>query len=132
MLCVHRVPLCLHFLLTTYQPTVSVSDFIFTKTAGKFLMCENLLFNKCSSIHPSSSALSGPGRGGSCLSRDTQTSLTPDTSLALPGGSQGVPRPAEQHGHSSVSWVFLGVSSRRVMPGTPPEEGVQGASDTDT
>ena len=29
----------------------------------------------------------------------------------LPGGSQGVPRPAGRHSHSSVSWVFLGVSS---------------------
>ena len=40
---------------------------------------------------------------------------------ALPGGSQGVPRPAGQHSHSSVSWVFLWVSSRRDMPGTPRE-----------
>ena len=31
-------------------------------------------------IHPFSSAYPGPGRGGSCLSRDTQTSLSPDTS----------------------------------------------------
>lgn len=26
---------------------------------------------------------------------------------ALPGGSRGVPRPAEQHSLSSVSWVFF-------------------------
>ena len=38
---------------------------------------------------------------------------------ALPGGSQGDPK------------VFLGVSSRRDMPGTPPEGGVPGASETD-
>ena len=47
------------------------------------------------------------------------------------GGSQSVPWPAEWQSHSSVSWVFLGVSSQRGMQGTPPEEGVQGASDTD-
>ena len=50
---------------------------------------------------------------------------------ALPGGPQGVPRPAEWHSHTSVSWVFLGVSSRRDMPGTPPEGGVPRASETD-
>ena len=50
---------------------------------------------------------------------------------ALPGGSQGVPRPAGWHSHSSVSWVFLWVSSRRDMPGTPPKGGVPGASETD-
>ena len=27
--------------------------------------------------------------------------------------------------------VFLGLSSRRYIPGTPPEEGVPGASETD-
>ena len=34
---------------------------------------------KYPSIHPFSSAYPGPGRRGSCLSRDTQTSLSPDT-----------------------------------------------------
>ncbi|KAI3364219.1 hypothetical protein L3Q82_011018 [Scortum barcoo] len=48
----------------------------------------------------------GPGRGGSSLSRDAQTSLTPDTSSSSSGGPRGVPRPAERHSLSSVSWVF--------------------------
>ncbi|MEQ2225990.1 hypothetical protein ILYODFUR_023173 [Ilyodon furcidens] len=33
-----------------------------------------------------------PGRGGSILSRDTQTPLTPDTSFSSSGGSLGQPR----------------------------------------
>ena len=37
------------------------------------------------SIHPLSSAYPGPGCGGSCLSRDTQTSLSPDTSSSSSG-----------------------------------------------
>ena len=37
------------------------------------------------SIHPFSSAYPGPGRGGSCLSRDTQTSLSPDNSSSSSG-----------------------------------------------
>ena len=51
--------------------------------------------------------------------------------LPLPGGSQGAPWPAGRHSHSSVSWVFLGVSTWRNMPGTPPEAGIPGASETD-
>ena len=43
---------------------------------------------------------------------------------ALPGGSRGVPRPAERYNPSSVSWVDPGVSSRWDMPETPPEGGV--------
>ncbi|KAI3363953.1 hypothetical protein L3Q82_001562 [Scortum barcoo] len=63
----------------------------------------------------------GPGRGGSSLSRDAQTSLTPDTSSSSSGGiPKGVPRPAERHSLSSVSWVFPEASSRWDMPGTPP------------
>ncbi|MED6262205.1 hypothetical protein ATANTOWER_016082 [Ataeniobius toweri] len=46
---------------------------------------------------------------------------------APPGGAQGVPRPAERHSPSSVSWA----SSQWDVPGTPPEEGVQEASDID-
>ncbi|KAK5607192.1 Dynein heavy chain 8, axonemal [Crenichthys baileyi] len=42
-------------------------------------------------------------------------------STAPPGGAQGVPRPAERHSPSSVSWA----SSRWDMPGTPPEEGIR-------
>uniref|UniRef100_A0A3Q3JZQ7 AP-3 complex subunit beta n=1 Tax=Monopterus albus TaxID=43700 RepID=A0A3Q3JZQ7_MONAL len=38
------------------------------------------------SIHPFSSAYPGPGRGGSSLSKDAQTSLSPDTSSSSSGG----------------------------------------------
>ena len=41
--------------------------------------------HKVPSIQPFSSAYPGPGRGGSCLSRDTQTSLSPDTSSSSSG-----------------------------------------------
>ena len=37
------------------------------------------------SIHPSSSAYPGPGRGDSCLSWDTQTSLSSDTCSSFSG-----------------------------------------------
>ena len=50
---------------------------------------------------------------------------------ALPGGSQGVPWPAKWQSHSSVSWVFLFISCWWGVPGTPPGEGIQGASNTD-
>ncbi|MEQ2224633.1 hypothetical protein ILYODFUR_009462 [Ilyodon furcidens] len=48
-----------------------------------------------------------------------------------PGGAQGNPRPAERHSPSSVSWAVPWASSWWDMPGTPPEEGVQEASDID-
>ena len=54
------------------------------------------------SIHPSSSAYPGLGCRGSCLSKDTQTSLSPDTSSSSPGR---VPR------HSQASWVTARHSS---------------------
>lgn len=38
--------------------------------------------------------------------------------LTLPGELQSVPRPAEWHRHSSISWIFLGVSFWRGMPRT--------------
>ncbi|MED6288342.1 hypothetical protein CHARACLAT_025614 [Characodon lateralis] len=50
---------------------------------------------------------------------------------APPGGAQGVPRPAERHSPSSVSWAVPWASSRWDVPGTPPEEGVQEASGID-
>ncbi|MEQ2251299.1 hypothetical protein ILYODFUR_009532 [Ilyodon furcidens] len=68
----------------------------------------------------------GPGRRGSRfsrLSRDTQTSLSPDTSSSSSGGSP------KRHSPSSVSWAVPWNSSRWDVPGTPPEEGVQEASD---
>ncbi|MED6290955.1 hypothetical protein CHARACLAT_018700 [Characodon lateralis] len=46
---------------------------------------------------------------------------------APPGGAQGVPKPAEKHSPSSVSWA----SSWWDVPGTSPEEGVQEASGID-
>ena len=68
------------------------------------------------SIHPSSSAYPGSGRGGSSLSREAQTSSPQLLRPALPGGSRGVPRPAERHSLSSVSWVFPGVSYQWDVP----------------
>ncbi|MEQ2285803.1 hypothetical protein AMECASPLE_035654 [Ameca splendens] len=78
-----------------------------------------------------SSAYPGPGRGCSRLSRDTQTS-SPQTPHPAPlGGAQGVPRPAERHSPSGVSWAVPWASSQWDVPGTPPEEGVQEASSID-
>ncbi|KAI3354458.1 hypothetical protein L3Q82_018969, partial [Scortum barcoo] len=50
----------------------------------------------------------GPGRGGSSLSRDAQTSLTPDTSSSSSGGTprRSQASQPERHSLSSVSWVF--------------------------
>ena len=62
-----------------------------------------------------------PGCGGSCLSRDTQTYLSLDTSSSTSGR---IPR----RSRASVSWVFLWVSSWRDMQGTRPEGGVLGCS----
>ncbi|MED6289498.1 hypothetical protein CHARACLAT_003411 [Characodon lateralis] len=42
-----------------------------------------------------------------------------------------LPRPAERHNPSSVSWAIPWASSRWNVPKTPPEEGVQEASDID-
>uniref|UniRef100_A0A3B3RF47 Uncharacterized protein n=1 Tax=Paramormyrops kingsleyae TaxID=1676925 RepID=A0A3B3RF47_9TELE len=44
------------------------------------------------------------------------------------GESRGVPRPAERHSPSSVSWVFPGASSQWDMPGPPYQGGAQEAS----
>ncbi|MED6269453.1 hypothetical protein CHARACLAT_033286 [Characodon lateralis] len=81
---------------------------------------------------PLSSTYPGPGHGGSRLSRDTQTSLSPDTSSS---SSTGSPRRSqasrERHSPSSVSWAVPWASSRWDVPGTPPEEGVQETSSID-
>ena len=50
----------------------------------KFLVSESSAEHN-PSIHRFSSAYLGPGRGGSCLSRDTQTSLSTDTSSSSSG-----------------------------------------------
>uniref|UniRef100_A0A3B3ZPB0 GABA(C) receptor n=1 Tax=Periophthalmus magnuspinnatus TaxID=409849 RepID=A0A3B3ZPB0_9GOBI len=47
-------------------------------------------------IHPFSSAYPGPGRGGSSLSRDSQTSLTPDTSSSSSGGTPRRSQPSRE------------------------------------
>ncbi|MEQ2305943.1 hypothetical protein AMECASPLE_003159 [Ameca splendens] len=65
-----------------------------------------------------------------CFIRDraadsAETPRRPSPQTPPPGGAQGVPRPAERHNPSSVSWA----SSRWDVPGTPPEEGVQETSD---
>ena len=65
--------------------------------------------------------LRGSGRGGSSLSREAQTSLSPATSSSSSGGT---PRRSQ----ANVSWVFPGVSSRWDVPGTPHQGGVQEAS----
>ncbi|KAK5617257.1 hypothetical protein CRENBAI_009384, partial [Crenichthys baileyi] len=62
---------------------------------------------------------------------DTQTSSPQTPPSAPPGGAQGVPRPAEKHSPSSLSWAVPGASSQWDMPGTPPEGGVQEKSPID-
>ena len=63
----------------------------------------------------------GPGCGGSCLSRDTQPSLSLDISSSSSGRIQRCSQDSLVKSHSSVSWVFLGVSSWQDIPGTPPK-----------
>ncbi|KAK3545960.1 hypothetical protein QTP70_017100 [Hemibagrus guttatus] len=50
---------------------------------------------------------------------------------ALLEGPRGVPRPAERHSLSSVSWVFPGATSRWGMSGTRLQGDVLEASETD-
>ncbi|KAK5606775.1 putative serine/threonine protein phosphatase [Crenichthys baileyi] len=80
--------------------------------------------------YSSSSAYPGPGRGGS-RQRYPDVPLPRHLLQLLRGGAQGVPRPAERHSPSSVSWAVPWASSRWDVPGTPPEEGVQEAFDID-
>uniref|UniRef100_A0A8C7Y7C0 Uncharacterized protein n=1 Tax=Oryzias sinensis TaxID=183150 RepID=A0A8C7Y7C0_9TELE len=67
-------------------------------------------------IHPSSSAYPGPGRGGSSLSRDAQTSLTPATSSSSSGGT---PR-RSQASRETWSPVCPGSSPRPPPSGRTP------------
>ncbi|MEQ2230624.1 hypothetical protein ILYODFUR_031355, partial [Ilyodon furcidens] len=69
---------------------------------------------------------------GAADSAETPRRPSPQTPPpAPPGGAQGVPRPAERHSPSSVSWAVPWASSRWDVPGTPPKEGVQEASGLD-
>ncbi|MEQ2221008.1 hypothetical protein ILYODFUR_011382 [Ilyodon furcidens] len=43
---------------------------------------------------------------------------------APPRGAQGIPRPAERHGPSSLSWTIPWASSWWDVPGTPPGGGL--------
>ncbi|MEQ2299797.1 hypothetical protein AMECASPLE_018734, partial [Ameca splendens] len=62
---------------------------------------------------------------GAADSAETPRHPSPQTTPPAPqGGAQGVPRPAERHSPSSVSWAIPWASSRWDVPGTPPEEGV--------
>ncbi|MEQ2238023.1 hypothetical protein ILYODFUR_029142, partial [Ilyodon furcidens] len=56
---------------------------------------------------------------GAAHSAETPRHPSPQT--PPPGGTQGVPRPAERHSPSSVSWAVPWASSRWDVPGTPPE-----------
>ncbi|MED6259023.1 hypothetical protein ATANTOWER_015794 [Ataeniobius toweri] len=76
----------------------------------------------------------GLGPKGSRLRKHPETPRRPSpqtTPPAPPGEAQGVPRPAERHSPSSVSWGVPWASSRWDVPGTPPEEGIQEAFNTD-
>ncbi|MED6265588.1 hypothetical protein CHARACLAT_026991 [Characodon lateralis] len=65
---------------------------------------------------------------GSADSAETPRRPSPRTPPpAPPGGVQGVPRPAERHSPSSVSWA----SSLWDVPGKAPEEFVREASSID-
>ncbi|MED6236536.1 hypothetical protein ATANTOWER_010630 [Ataeniobius toweri] len=69
---------------------------------------------------------------GAADSAETPRRPSPQTAPpAPPGGTQGVPRPAERHSPPSVFWAIPWASSWWDGPGTPPEEGVQEASNID-
>ncbi|MED6233164.1 hypothetical protein ATANTOWER_007757 [Ataeniobius toweri] len=69
---------------------------------------------------------------GAASSEETPRLPSPQTPPpAPPGRAQGVPRPAERHNPSSMSWAIPWVSSRWDVPRTPPEKGVQEASGID-
>lgn len=77
------------------------------------------------SIHPSIFCI-----GPCCWTFKAEHPVFPLPRHFLLGGSEGIPRPAQWHSHSSMSWVFPEVSSQKDRPLTPPEGGIQGASDT--
>ncbi|MED6262632.1 hypothetical protein ATANTOWER_023101 [Ataeniobius toweri] len=81
--------------------------------------------------YSSSSASSGTGSQGQ---QTQQTPRRPSPQTPPPGPLgviQGIPRPVERHGLSSVSWAIPWASSRWDMPGTSSEGGVQQASAID-
>lgn len=82
-----------------------------------------LSFN--TSIHPSIIVpLSGAGSKGNSRSRDTQTSISPDTSSNFSGG---ISRRSQATSRSSMSQVFLWVASQWDTTQAPPARGVRGA-----
>ncbi|MED6256219.1 hypothetical protein ATANTOWER_022047 [Ataeniobius toweri] len=69
---------------------------------------------------------------GPADSVETPRRPSPQTPPPAPlGGAQCIPRPAERHSPSSVSWAVPWASSRWDVSGTPPKEGVQEASGID-
>ncbi|MEQ2232909.1 hypothetical protein ILYODFUR_016342 [Ilyodon furcidens] len=94
-------------------------------------ICEMTAFIERLYSYLSSSAYPGSGRGAAD-SAETPRRPSPQTPPpAPPGGVQGIPRPAERHSPSGVSWAVPWASSRWDVPGSPPEEGVQEASGID-
>ena len=78
-------------------------------------------------IHPSIYPLlllRGSGRGGSSLSRETQTSLSPAASFSSSGGPRGIPRPAERQSLQSALGLLLGLlpvgRAQNTSPGRRP------------
>ncbi|MEQ2317048.1 hypothetical protein AMECASPLE_038803 [Ameca splendens] len=60
-----------------------------------------------------------------------ETPRRPSPQTPPPGEAQDVPRQAERHSPSSMSWAVPWASYQWDVPGTPPEEGVQEASSID-
>ncbi|MED6285802.1 hypothetical protein CHARACLAT_032862 [Characodon lateralis] len=70
-------------------------------------------------------------RGQQTQQRHPDVPLPRNLLQLLRGAAQCVPRPAERHSPSSMSWAVPWASARWDVPGTSPEEGVQDASGID-
>ena len=113
------------FTTFTYRNQGDNWYFLLNKSVNTFLIIAGLSIRP--SIHPSihtlSAAFAGLGCRGSSLSREAQTSLSAATSTS---SSRRIPRPAQRHSPSSVSWVFPGASYHKDGPWTgacqPPAE----------